>query len=162
MILYTQDVLIFTYPLHMPPPRIIFITLLSNEHGEPFIPFPTKIAKLMEPTWGPPGFCWPQMGPMLDPWTLLPGYTSTQMYIYMFYCILVAGDYHSTHPHIRWVPMFAGSFGLSPVNHRILVAGVNEIRRNLYLINVYTPANFPTFLYNMLNIGTINCRDRIK
>ena len=23
------------------------------------------------PTWGPPGSCWPQMGPMLAPWTLL-------------------------------------------------------------------------------------------
>ena len=25
----------------------------------------------MRPTWGPPGSCWPQMGPMLAPWTLL-------------------------------------------------------------------------------------------
>ena len=27
----------------------------------------------MGPTWGPPGSCRPQMGPMLAPWTLLPG-----------------------------------------------------------------------------------------
>ena len=32
-----------------------------------------QIAKLMGPTWGPPGSCWPQMGPMLAPWTLLSG-----------------------------------------------------------------------------------------
>ena len=31
----------------------------------------TQIAKLMGPTWGPPGSWRPQMGPMLDPWTLL-------------------------------------------------------------------------------------------
>ena len=33
----------------------------------------TQIAKFMAPTWGPPGSCWPQMGPMLAPWTLLSG-----------------------------------------------------------------------------------------
>ena len=31
----------------------------------------TQIAKFMGPTWGPPGSCWPQMGPMLASWTLL-------------------------------------------------------------------------------------------
>ena len=31
----------------------------------------SQIAKFMGPTWGPPGSCWPQMGPMLAPWTLL-------------------------------------------------------------------------------------------
>ena len=35
----------------------------------------TQIAKFMGPTWGPPGFCRPQMGPMLAPWTLLSGYS---------------------------------------------------------------------------------------
>ena len=33
----------------------------------------SKIAKSMRPTWGPPGSCRPQMGPMLAPWTLLSG-----------------------------------------------------------------------------------------
>ena len=33
----------------------------------------TQIARFMGPTWGPPGSCRPQMGPMLAPWTLLPG-----------------------------------------------------------------------------------------
>ena len=32
-----------------------------------------KIAKFMEPSWGPPGSCRPQMGSMLAPWTLLSG-----------------------------------------------------------------------------------------
>ena len=31
------------------------------------------IARIMGPTWGPPGSCRPQMGPMLAPWTLLSG-----------------------------------------------------------------------------------------
>ena len=33
----------------------------------------TPVAKFMGPTWGPPGSCRPQMGPMLAPWTLLSG-----------------------------------------------------------------------------------------
>ena len=32
-----------------------------------------QITKFMGPTWGPPGSCRPQMGPMLTPWTLLSG-----------------------------------------------------------------------------------------
>ena len=32
-----------------------------------------QIARFMGPTWGPPGSCRPQMGPMLSPWTLLSG-----------------------------------------------------------------------------------------
>ena len=31
----------------------------------------TQIARFMWPTWGPPGSCRPQVGPMLAPWTLL-------------------------------------------------------------------------------------------
>ena len=33
----------------------------------------SQITKFMGPTWGPPGSCRPQMGPMLAPWTLLSG-----------------------------------------------------------------------------------------
>ena len=36
----------------------------------------TQIARFMGPTWGPPGSCRPQMGPMLAPWTLLSRYPS--------------------------------------------------------------------------------------
>ena len=32
-----------------------------------------QLARFMGPTWGPPGSCRPQMGPMLAPWTLLSG-----------------------------------------------------------------------------------------
>ena len=34
----------------------------------------SQITKFMGPTWGPPGSCRPQMGPMLAPWTLLAGF----------------------------------------------------------------------------------------
>ena len=34
----------------------------------------TQIAKFMGPTWGPPGSCRTQMGPMLASWTLLSGH----------------------------------------------------------------------------------------
>ena len=33
----------------------------------------TQIARIMGPTWGLPGSCWPQVGPMHAPWTLLSG-----------------------------------------------------------------------------------------
>ena len=33
----------------------------------------TQIARFMGPTWGPPGSCRSQMGPMWAPWTLLSG-----------------------------------------------------------------------------------------
>ena len=33
----------------------------------------SQIARFIGPTWGPPGSCWPQMGPMLAPRTLLSG-----------------------------------------------------------------------------------------
>ena len=38
----------------------------------------SQVTKLMGPTWGPPGSCWPQMGPMLAPWTLLSGLLSVK------------------------------------------------------------------------------------
>ena len=34
----------------------------------------------MGPTWGPPGSCRPQMGPMLAPWALLSGMSSRAIY----------------------------------------------------------------------------------
>ena len=37
---------------------------------------PPSIAKFIGPTWGPPGSCPPQMGPMLATWTLLSGSVS--------------------------------------------------------------------------------------
>ena len=33
----------------------------------------SQVARFVGPTWGPPGSCRPQMGPMLTPWTLLSG-----------------------------------------------------------------------------------------
>ena len=37
----------------------------------------SQIARFTGPTWGPPGTCRPQMGPMLSPWTLLSGVLPT-------------------------------------------------------------------------------------
>ena len=36
----------------------------------------TLIARFMGPTWGPPGSCRSQVGPMLAPWTLLSGHSN--------------------------------------------------------------------------------------
>ena len=50
-----------------------------------------QIAKFVGPTWGPPGSCRPQMGPMLAPWTSLSGWCFYDdvlkiLYIYIYIC----------------------------------------------------------------------------
>ena len=52
----------------------------------------TQIAKLMGPTWGPPGSCRPQMGPMLVPWTLLSGYPQTSCLLWRLWHMLITGS----------------------------------------------------------------------
>ena len=51
--------------------NVIFCYLIALSLNQWWI---TQIAKFMRPTWGPPGSCRPQMGPILAPWTLLSGY----------------------------------------------------------------------------------------
>ena len=54
--------------------RVVQITCCL--HGTKPLPeqiLTSQIAKSMGPTWGPPGSCRPEMGPMLAPWTLLSG-----------------------------------------------------------------------------------------
>ena len=43
----------------------------------------SQIPRFVGPTWGPPGSCRPQMGPMLAPWTLLSGIPSMR---YVAWC----------------------------------------------------------------------------
>ena len=45
-------------------------------------PIHALIERFTGPTWGPHGSCPPHVGPMLAPWTLLPGYTR-----YTHHCI---------------------------------------------------------------------------
>ena len=46
--------------------------MLRPQHGDISLSL-SQIAKFMGPTWGPPGSCRAQMGPMLAPRTLLSG-----------------------------------------------------------------------------------------
>ena len=48
----------------------------------------SQIAKFMGQTWGPPGSCRPQMGPMLVPWTLLSGLLAYESCRTMPRCVL--------------------------------------------------------------------------
>ena len=50
-----------------PPSRIV----VPHYDNLPFTTNVPQIARFMGPTWGPPGSCRPQMGPMLAPRTLL-------------------------------------------------------------------------------------------
>ena len=52
----------------------------------------SQITKFMGPTWGPPGSCWPQMGPMLAPLTLLSG------------VVLMSKKSFSVHVHFQQIP----------------------------------------------------------
>ena len=48
----------------------------------------TQITSFMGPTWGPPGSCQPQMGPMLAPRTLLSGYLiDAHNAVYASFCL---------------------------------------------------------------------------
>ena len=52
----------------------------------------TQIARFMGPTWGPPGSCRPQMGPMLAPWTLLSGKYCSYLHCFGIQIIISCGD----------------------------------------------------------------------
>ena len=48
-----------------------------------------QIARFMGPTWGPPGSCRSQKGPMLAPWTLLSGHVEHVPQNWCaFFCVL--------------------------------------------------------------------------
>ena len=58
----------FAYNWHLPCDQFTSITRSVS-----LCMLDTQIAKFMGPTWGPPGSCRLQMGPMLAPWALLSG-----------------------------------------------------------------------------------------
>ena len=62
---------LYNVDLFLPKPHPWGITACPDSNS---IIITTQIAKFMEPTWSPPGSYWPQMGPMLAPWTLLSGH----------------------------------------------------------------------------------------
>ena len=55
------------------PPFALTITSLLLAH---YWNISTQLAKFMGPTWGPPGSCRPQLGPILAPWAMLSGHFS--------------------------------------------------------------------------------------
>ena len=60
----------------------------------------------MGPTRGPPGSCWPQMSPILAPWTLLSGEFKSYfcfLSVLLLYCVI----YHVILDHIRWDTCYA-------------------------------------------------------
>ena len=63
----------------------------------------TQIVKSMGPTWGPPGSCRAQMGPMLAPWTLLSGDMSVVAFVSCYYCCCSLGAFqHQGYTHVSW------------------------------------------------------------
>ena len=57
---------------HASNAKLVTTTIWRKEHASVCVYLmPSQIAKFVGPTWSPPGSCWPQMGTMLAPWTLL-------------------------------------------------------------------------------------------
>ena len=64
-----------------------FGLVFGHHRNSSFCAMWTQIAKLMGPTWGPPGSCRPQMGPMLAPRTLLSGNIYSHLSIFVATCV---------------------------------------------------------------------------
>ena len=88
---------------------MIWMKLTSKKHNEAL---DVQITKFMGPTWGPPGSCRPQMGPMLAPWTLLSGRLHSSWHIqnikglgWMNQHVTVKLNWfvHKTHNHVSFV-----------------------------------------------------------
>ena len=71
----------------------------------------TQIARFMGPTWGPPGSCRPQMGPMLAPWTLLSRQTKSSLLEVIYINIL--GMYFHIHMTFFWYKLLLIMIGWS-------------------------------------------------
>ena len=87
---------------------IIVISLLLLNTDSAF-----QITKFMGPTWGPPGSCRPQMGPMLAQWTLLSGLFMSMVF-YQCSMAQVAIQYHYMFDVVWRVSALVGHLGLSP------------------------------------------------
>ena len=94
----------------------------------------SQIARLMGPTWGPPGSCRPQVGPILAPWTLLSG-------VFMRYLVTFVVIILSPPRHVGWSVRCCISHQLDSYisNRRVLMAfGSHFI---VWLLKKYTPIN---------------------
>ena len=58
----------------------------------------SQIARFMGSTWGPPGSCRPQMGPMMAPWTLLSGIHYTMRNMHTGLTLLCFGVFVTVRP----------------------------------------------------------------
>ena len=90
-------------------------------------------SKVHGPTWGPPGSCRPQMGPMLAPWTLLSGlvchWSNIQCHESHSYNPRISGVYFrlvitDLSPHPRW----STSSEWGPRNNMVYINNTNLLR----------------------------------
>ena len=89
----------------------------------------TQIARFMGPTWGTPGSCRPQMGPILAPWTLLSGYAHLKWVIIapVACCLLGAS------PWLQCLLIVSWTFGNSKIWNKIHVqwSSFNKVHLNM-------------------------------
>ena len=85
----------------------------------------TQIAMSMGPTWGPPGSCQPQMGPILAPWPLLSGEAGRHRMGYFFVChpcftqltfpVVAVALFRNITPVLTLIPAWISNYMLSKV-----------------------------------------------
>ena len=87
----------------------------------------SQIAKFMGPTWGTPGSCRPQMGPMLAPWTLLSGiacvvlYTvldSVKLHYNIYYKTAIPSRHGLPTPNPCTIPLMLTVIKIKSISHR--------------------------------------------
>ena len=67
-------------------PRIMYMVLMwfcMKQFLTTSFRVTSQTVRFMGPTWGPPGSCRPQVGPMLAPWSLLSGFIGTEAIIWL-------------------------------------------------------------------------------
>ena len=94
----------------------------------------------MGPTWGPPGSCRPQMGPLLDPWTLL----SRMLKVWLcFIFISCSGCLYYQHPSrlLYWhlhIHQWLGSRNILYLPSICLLYNVAFLKRVLFYLEQLT------------------------
>ena len=104
-----------------------------------------QVTRFMGPTWGPPGSCRPQMGPVLSPWTLLSGPIRwTRMYARLIYRgYTTVNRLRETHICFYFVVMHLCELSCYVITHdsinRIIIISLSSfmVMYNIFICKLY-------------------------
>ena len=125
----------------------------------------THITGFIGQTWGPPGSCRPQMGPMLAPWTLLSGHlyrshVHLQLYFLLFICMFEPKTILHLHFHISAITGMdafprapGGQLHFQSANNIESLAASLLIRYCCNQLHIVKPSGFIILLDRKMNHG---------